>query len=210
MQANNCNPSTYGASSGSWVLCGDYGSEAWVSGSGGSYNAPVVCASLGFQSVIKQGGTCGTVCGRCDSGTCASPTTYDSSLSFDGGGGDASSMGNTVMWACGNPGCPYDTVKIELHTDNYPEETSWSISLNGAAGSHTWVSGEHGMNPTAAQTLYTWEMCMPLCGGSAATWYIWDSFPDGFQGWAKMWVNGVSRAEIGIFDGAGTSRTLDV
>ena len=83
-----------------WVICDIDENEAWISAdTGGEYNAPAICQALGFDAVGQQGGTCGNVCGYCESGTsCESP----GARTFDGGGGDPTSLSTTVQWTCVN------------------------------------------------------------------------------------------------------------
>jgi len=58
-----------------WVVCRADGATAWVSGSGGSYHAELICQSLGYPTFGLFGGTCGEQCDyNCHSGTsCSSP-----------------------------------------------------------------------------------------------------------------------------------------
>lgn len=77
----------------SWTVCRADTSTAWIAAnSGGSYNAVEACQSVGYTSVTRWGGTCGTVCGYC--GTPGSET-YDGS-----GATDPTLIRFTVHWEC--------------------------------------------------------------------------------------------------------------
>ena len=120
--------SSYGAISGSWVLCQSDASTAWISddtssggtvpsggggggiyqiaavtSSGGTFQADLICNYLGFSSVTAYGRTCGTVCGYCSNGGEGCGTTSTAGYYFDGGGGSVSSLSDTVHWVFGDP-----------------------------------------------------------------------------------------------------------
>ncbi len=89
-----------------WVVCQADCTTAWVSmlsTNGGSYHAEYICKQLGYNKLGAHGGTCGNVCGYCQS------TTSCSSLgnaTFDNGGTSCGSdqygqiLCQTVMWQC--------------------------------------------------------------------------------------------------------------
>jgi cysteine-rich repeat protein len=96
-----CYSSNFGVIQGNpWVICSYDGNTAWVAANtGGTYNATAICQMLGYNGVIDQGGTCGSVCGYCQQGTSCMNL---GNMNFDGGGGNPAMMTNTVHWLCGN------------------------------------------------------------------------------------------------------------
>ncbi len=100
-----CASGNIGVADGSdWVVCAADASSAWLShgpADGGTYNADLICLSLGYAAVGSYGGTCGDSCGYCDGGTsCSTPGIQ----TFDGPwpGTDTTSLGWTVTWECTN------------------------------------------------------------------------------------------------------------
>lgn len=94
-----------------WTVCFANSSEAWVSHDtgGGTYNATEICQSLGYDDAARTpdtfGGTCGDVCGYCQSEvtSCSSP----GNRTYDGNGlnsNDANGLvlSQTVHWTCVN------------------------------------------------------------------------------------------------------------
>jgi hypothetical protein len=80
------------------VVCAADSNTAWISANtGGTYNALAICQSFGYNTVSAKGGTCGNVCGYCQSTTsCNSPGNRN----FDNGGGAVTSLSFTVHWEC--------------------------------------------------------------------------------------------------------------
>ena len=98
--------SSYGASSGYWIVCQADAATAWISAaasSGGTYQADLICNYLGYYRVIAQGFTCGNVCGNCYNGGGGCGTTSSADSYFDGGGGSVSWLAGAVHWVCGDP-----------------------------------------------------------------------------------------------------------
>lgn len=95
-----CTVGEVGVISGNpWTICRAEADSAWLSsGSGGQYDPLAACQSLGYSSVGQFGGTCGSICGYCQSETsCDNPgiETYDGN--GDCGGG---TLCITVHWEC--------------------------------------------------------------------------------------------------------------
>ena len=89
-----------------WVVCQADCTSAWVSmlsASGGSYHAEYICKQLGYNKLGSYGGTCGDVCGYCQSGTtCTShgPETFDNGGTSCGSDTYGQILCYTVMWQC--------------------------------------------------------------------------------------------------------------
>jgi len=89
-----------------WTVCNADCNTAWVSmlsNGGGKYHAEYICKQLGYNKLGAHGGTCGNVCGYCQSNTSCSAT---GSMNFDNGGTSCGSdqygqiLCYTVMWQC--------------------------------------------------------------------------------------------------------------
>lgn len=88
----------------SWVVCAANASSAWVSANAGSvYHATQICQTLGYTTLGSYGGTCGSICGFCEStpSSCSAPGRRN----FQGSGNQGADangvkLGSTVMWEC--------------------------------------------------------------------------------------------------------------
>jgi len=85
-----------------WVVCEATATTVWVShaySGGGTYNMDLICASLGYPNITANGGTCGDVCGYCETGPTSCNATGN--RNFDGSNGCAFPQAcSTVMWEC--------------------------------------------------------------------------------------------------------------
>ncbi len=86
-----------------WIVCRSDANTTWVSANnGGFYHVTEICKQLGYNNVIAYGGTCGNVCGYCESATSCGSNGREV---YDGAGGcsfDANGLiiCYTVMWEC--------------------------------------------------------------------------------------------------------------
>ena len=95
---------------------------------------------------------------------------------------------------CGIPG--FDQIKIQLLTDNYPQETSWHLYDNTGALLLTGMSG------MSVATFYEDSVCVPA--GTCVKFEIQDSYGDGIccaygLGSYSLLVNGVNIVTGGAF-----------
>lgn len=97
--------SSYGATSGSWIVCRADANSAWISANNqGIYESVQICNYLGFASVTANGGTWGTVCGFGDNGGDGCGTTSNAGYVFEGSNSCTfPQLCYTVQWLCGNP-----------------------------------------------------------------------------------------------------------
>lgn len=95
-----CTSGNFGVVSGdNWVVCEADAQSAWVSSNtSGTYDHHGICQFLGYGQASQWGGSCGDVCGYCESGTsCNAP----GNRTFDGGGTScAPNLCSTVHWEC--------------------------------------------------------------------------------------------------------------
>jgi hypothetical protein len=98
-------------SGSNYVICAMNSTGAWITannnGGGCTYGALNICKKYGFTKVNRWGGTCGTICGYCNSATCSAPqgqfTLGGNYTTYDSGGGNPVNGGNiscTVQWEC--------------------------------------------------------------------------------------------------------------
>lgn len=124
-------------SNNNYVVCRADASSAWVSSTtvgGAQYRALQICQFLGYSSVSAQGGTCGNVCGYCQSATSC---TSRGNETYDGGGGGGVNSGNligsTVHWRCSGPiataGAPSVT---SVSPASGPDTGGTAVTINGA------------------------------------------------------------------------------
>lgn len=88
---------TAGVLSGAdWQVCRADEDTAWISSQsgGGTYDAEVICAALGYKGADLHGGNCDTVCGYC--GTPGQETYDNQGLTWP------NDYGFTVNWRCTN------------------------------------------------------------------------------------------------------------
>ena len=100
--------------------------------------------------------------------------------------------------------CPagYDLIKVELLTDNYPQETSWNLYSNTGA---ILLSSQQGM---AVASFYADSICVPT--GTCVKFIIQDSYGDGICcnygiGHYTLSVNGAVADSGGQFTYSATS-----
>ena len=96
----------------------------------------------------------------------------------------------------------YDQIKVELLTDNYPQETSWNLYSNTGA---ILLSSQTGMGVT---TFYADSICVPT--GTCVKFVIQDSYGDGIccnygVGNYTLSVNGAVADSGGQFSYSSTS-----
>jgi hypothetical protein len=102
-------------SGATWTICAADANSAWISGTNGKYHPELICQSLGYHGgyngtgVVRYGGTCGTICGYCQSGkscTNLGNRTFDIGNWNGSGNCGSDSLGpiacNTVHWECAN------------------------------------------------------------------------------------------------------------
>ena len=78
----------------SWIVCRADESTAWVAANnGGTYLPTTACRALGYRDYDRWGGTCGRVCGYCESPN----EIYDSA---GGSGASGAPLSHTVHWRC--------------------------------------------------------------------------------------------------------------
>jgi hypothetical protein len=88
--------------SSEWVVCSSDKTQAWVGTFIGQYHPVEICKSLGYSSFSQFGGTCGNVCGYCESATsCETP----GNATFDGSGACGTDANGQILcyavqWLC--------------------------------------------------------------------------------------------------------------
>ena len=100
--------------------------------------------------------------------------------------------------------CPagYDQIKVELLTDNYPQETSWNLYSNTGA---ILLSSQAGMGQA---TFYSDSICVPT--GTCVKFVIQDTYGDGIcctygVGHYTLSVNGAVADSGGQFSYSSTA-----
>jgi len=102
---SSCRAGTDPFTGSAWTTCRADCNSAWLSAnSSGRYHANYICQQLGYRTIGRWGGTCGTVCGYCGAGSCSSPgsQTYDNGTNGPNCGSDSNGgiYCITVMWEC--------------------------------------------------------------------------------------------------------------
>ncbi len=147
-----------------WTVCRADINSAWVSANNsGQFHALAICKSLGYKAVTANGGTCGSVCGYCQtSGTtsCSSPGNEQ----YGGGGvvgediAGGPLLASTVQWKCSEYVGVTTTVEAKASAGG-------SVS---PAGSQSVADGESVSYTLAPQPGYFLSAVTDTCGASGA------------------------------------------
>ena len=181
-----------------WTVCSANALTAWVSSTApATFNPTAICQLLGYAAVSQCGGTCGSVCGYCQSGTtsCTSP----GSETFDSGGLSSpltpttpalTSYGMTVHWLCTAGSQPQVPAPPPSPTPTpRPQPPVWSPPP-GATLYHGWASpvpgcSTGGFDSTAPTVLggvfpffandslacVAWKLAATICNASPTLYY---------------------------------------
>ena len=163
-----CQTGTDPETNSPWVVCLATASRAWIAANtGGTYHATQICNNLGYASVNRFGGTCGTVCGYCGSGSCSA----NGNEIYDGGGNQGSDafglkLANTVHWECtGTVVTPIDVgiTKTDSVTTAVPgNQVTYTITASNLGGAVNPVSVVDSFPPSITSDNWT---CIGAGGG---------------------------------------------